>query len=320
MPSYLTTSDVAKRLDVSLDTVRRWLRSGELKGSPFGRAGYRIEDADFQEFFNRRRRQPQDQEPAFPPASSQASDALPEMTIEKVMNAMSLELRAPLSTTQGALQQARHLLQRALASPLSAQTGELLTKLQDVLFRIERQVSVEMRLVSNLLDASLIEASKFELALAWCNLVEVVRETVARQQSFITQRAFELELPADDLVAVMADEKRIRQALINYLNNAHKYSPSDQPVKIFLEVRNTLAHVAVKDQGPGIPDIEQSRIWERFQQGQRQPTGAGNGLGLGLYITRAIIQQHRGSVGVESRAGEGSTFWFTLPLADEMWR
>src|SRR5579863_9469787 len=131
MPSYLTTSDVAKRLDVSLDTVRRWLRSGELKGSPFGRAGYRIEDTDFQEFFNRRRRQPQDQESTFPPASSQASDALPEMTIEEVMNAMGLELRAPLTTTQGALQQARHLLQRALASPWSNQTGELLTKLQD---------------------------------------------------------------------------------------------------------------------------------------------------------------------------------------------
>lgn len=58
MSSYLTASDVAKRLNVSLDTVRRWLRSGELKGSPFGRAGYRIEVADFEEFFNRRQRRP----------------------------------------------------------------------------------------------------------------------------------------------------------------------------------------------------------------------------------------------------------------------
>jgi excisionase family DNA binding protein len=320
MPSYLTTLDVAKRLDVSLDTVRRWLRSGELKGSPFGRAGYRIEDADFQAFFNRRRRQPQDSEHALPLASSLTSDALPEATVEEVMNAVGQELRVPLTTTQGALQQARYLLQRALASPLPAQTGELLTKLQDVLLRIELQVSAEMQLVSNLLDVSLIEANTFELAPVWSNLVEIVRETVTRQQAFSAQRAFELELPSDDLVAVLADEKRIRQALTNYLTNALKYSPLDQPIKIFLEVRDALARVAVKDQGPGIPDAEQSRIWERIQQRQKPSTRAGGGLGLGLYITRAIIQQHRGSVGVESRAGEGSTFWFALPLADEMWR
>src|SRR5579859_6020085 len=137
MSSYLTTSDVANRLNVSLDTVRRWLRSGELKGSPFGRAGYRIEDADFQAFFNQRRRQPQDHEHALPLAASQVPDALPDatVTVEEVMNAIGQELRAPLTTTQGALQQARHLLQRAFASP--AQTGELLAKLQDALLRIE---------------------------------------------------------------------------------------------------------------------------------------------------------------------------------------
>ena len=314
MSSYLTTSDVAKRLDVSLDTVRRWLRSGELKGSPFGRAGYRIEDADFQAFFSQRRRQPLDSPSSL--ASPQTSDTLPDVTVAEVLNAVGQELRAPLTTTQGALQQARHLLQRALASSLPAHTLELLTKLQDVLARIERQTSAEMRLVSNLLDASLIEANKFEFSLLWCNLVEIVRETVTTHQEIAARRAFELELPADDLVAVMADAVRIRQALTNYLDNAHRFSPAGQPIKIFLEVRDTLAHVAVKDGGPGIPDGEQNRIWERFQQGQRQPTGGG--LGLGLYITRAIIQRHRGSAGLESRAGEGSTFWFALPLADEM--
>jgi len=80
MSSYLTTSDVAKRLDVSLDTVRRWLRSGELKGSPFGRAGYRIEDADFQAFFNQRR---QSHVSVFSLDSSQASDGLPDVTVGK---------------------------------------------------------------------------------------------------------------------------------------------------------------------------------------------------------------------------------------------
>ena len=323
MPSYLTTSDVANRLNVSLDTVRRWLRSGELKGSPFGRAGYRIEIADFQEFFNRRRRQAQDEESTFPlasspAASSQSSETPPGTLLEEVLYAMSLELRAPLTTTQGSLQQARHLVQRLHISSLPAETGELFAKLQNVLLRIERQVSEEMRLVSNLLDTSLIETKRLELVLVWCNLVEIVRETVGRQQTQAPQRVFELDLPADELVGVMADEKRIQQALVNYLLNAHRYSPLEQPIRIALEVRGTLARVSVQDRGPGIPASEQDRIWERFQRGQQQPTRTISGLGLGLYITRTIIQQHRGSVGLDSSEETGSIFWFMLPLADEM--
>ncbi|HLX57697.1 MAG TPA: ATP-binding protein [Ktedonobacteraceae bacterium] len=316
MPSYLKTSDVATRLGVSLDTVRRWLRSGELKGAPFGRAGYRIEDADFQAFLNQRRRQPQEFSTHL--ASSPEQHPLSSETIEEFLNAAGQELRAPLTTTRGALQQARLLLQRALESPLPANASDLLTKLQDLLARAERQISAEMRLVGNLLDASRIEANKFELALVWCNLVEIVRETVINQQELTAQRLFEQELPVDDLVAVLADADRIRQALTNYLTNALKFSPSDQPIKVCLEVNDAQARVSVRDKGPGIPDSEQSRIWERFQQDQRPLIGSGGGLGLGLYLTRAIIHYHRGQVGVESHPGEGSTFWFTLPLADEI--
>ena len=312
MSSYLTTSDVATRLGVSLDTVRRWLRSGELKGTPFGRAGYRIEDADFQAFLHQRRRQPQEFS-----APSPEHYSLSNATLEEFMNVVGQELRTPLTTTRGTLQQARRLLERILELPLSGNAIDLLTKLQDVLARAERQISAEMRLVGNLLDASRIEANKFELSLGWCNLVEIVRETVTTQQELAVQRAFEQELPVDDLVAVIADADRIRQALTNYLTNALNFSPADQPIKIYLEVSDAHARVSVQDKGPGIPDGEQSRIWEPLQQGRRQPVGLGGGLGLGLFITRAIILQHRGQVGVESHAGEGSTFWFTLPLADE---
>ena len=146
-----------------------------------------------------------------------------------------------------------------------------------------------------------------------------MQETVTIQQEFIAQRVFELELPVDDLVAVIADPLRIKQALTNYLTNALKFSSPDQPIKITLEVHNAQAQIVVQDHGPGIPDSEQRRIWERFQRGQRQPIGTGSGLGLGLYITRAIIHQHQGHVGVESYPGEGSRFWFMLPLADKMW-
>lgn len=312
MPSYLTTSDVATRLDVSLDTVRRWLRSGELKGTPFGRAGYRIDDADFQEFLHRRQRQSQELSPSSPEEQAPSNAAL-----EEFMNVVGQELQTPLITTRGALQQARLLTQRLYDTPLPENATDQLTRLQDLLVRAERQVTTEMRLVGNLLDAARIEANKLELTLAWCNLVEIVRETVASQQELVAQRTFEQELPADELVAVIADAERIRQALTNYLANAIKFSPAGQPIRISLEVREAQARVSVQDGGPGIPAHEQSRIWQRFPPGQRQAVKSGAGLGLGLYITRAIIQQHRGQVGVESQAGKGSTFWFALPLADE---
>lgn len=314
MPSYLTTSDVATRLDVSLDTVRRWLRSGELKGTPFGRAGYRIEDADFQIFLNQRRRKPASSSSlALPPQQHSPST----VTIEDVLNAVGQELRTPLTTMQGVLQQARRLLQRALESPSPAHAVELLAKLQDLLLLAERQMSGEIRLAKNLLDVSRIEANTFELSLVWCNLVEIVRETVASHQELAPQRLFEQELLIDDLVAVIADADRIRQALANLLANAHKFSSAEHSIKIRMKVDGAQAWIAVQDKGPGIPDSEQSRIWERFQQSQRQPGGSGSGLGLGLYITRAIIQKHGGQVGVTSQPGEGSTFWFTLPLADQ---
>ena len=178
MPSYLTTSDVATRLGVSLDTVRRWLRSGELKGTPFGRAGYRIEDADFQAFLQQRRRQPRKISISSPEQYSLSNAAL-----EELINAVGQELRTPLTTTRGALQQARRLLQSALESPMSDNAIDLLTKLQGLLARAERQISAEMRLVGNLLDASRIEANKFELSALWCNLVEIVQETVANHSS-----------------------------------------------------------------------------------------------------------------------------------------
>ena len=315
MPSYLTTTDVATRLGVSLDTVRRWLRSGELKGTPFGRAGYRIEEVDFQAFLYQRQRHPEELSTSSPERPSFSS------TVEEgFLNAVGQELRTPLTTTRGGLQQARRLLLRTLEAPLSDGVIDLLTRLQDILARVEQQVSAEIRLVGNLLDASRIEANIFELSMGWCNLIEIVQETVANQQEQATQRTFELDLPGDDLVAIIADAERIKQALTNYLTNALKFSRADQPIKVSLRVHDALARVAVQDRGTGIADAEQSRIWEQFQLDQRQPTISGGGLHLGLYITRAIILQHGGQVGVESRAGQGSTFWFTLPLADDSWQ
>jgi signal transduction histidine kinase len=109
--------------------------------------------------------------------------------------------------------------------------------------------------------------------------------------------------------------------LDNFVSNALKYSSTDQPVTIRLEVIKNYAVTSVIDHGPGLPPEEQSRIWEKFyrsphiqvQGDNRAKTGS---LGLGLHICKQLVELHPGgSVGVKSRVGKGSTFWFQLPLA-----
>jgi signal transduction histidine kinase len=163
---------------------------------------------------------------------------------------------------------------------------------------------------------SRLEMHKFELSVQRENLVTIVQEAVGNRQQAARSRHIELVLPPDEVVPVDADAGRIGQALTNYLTNALKYAPVEQPILVRLEVEASSARVSVRDQGPGLTQEEQQRVWERFYQvaapGHQGPEG---GLGLGLAIARAIVEQHHGKVGVESAPGRGSTFWFILPLA-----
>ncbi len=117
-------------------------------------------------------------------------------------------------------------------------------------------------------------------------------------------------------VLVHADAGRIEQVVTNFLTNALKYSPTDHPVEVGVEAEPRQTRVWVRDQGPGLPPQEQEHIWERFHRakGVVVQSGTGVGLGLGLYISRIIVERHRGQIGVDSTPGQGATFWFTLPL------
>ncbi|MBX5451985.1 PAS domain S-box protein [Thermogemmatispora sp.] len=228
------------------------------------------------------------------------------------------ELKTPLTALLGNLQLARRLLRR-LASPteLDEETRQqLFEQAQGLLERGEQHLRRQNRLINDLLEMARNHDETLELRQAHWNLVEIVRETVQDLQLAFPQRTIQLNLPEKEPLFVYIDRDRIEQVVHNYLTNALKYSPPEEPIEVGVERNDPVVRCWVRDAGPGLPEEAREHIWERFYQvpGIRPYQNAGASLGLGLYISRRLIQQQGGEVGVESREGAGSTFWFALPL------
>ncbi|MBF6589328.1 MAG: PAS domain S-box protein, partial [Ktedonobacterales bacterium] len=238
--------------------------------------------------------------------------------MDDFLSMASHELRNPLTGIRASIQLTERRIKRlitqaeAAGSPLAEQIAGLIEPLE----RGERQTGLLNRLVGDLLDVSRIQTGRLELRPEVTDLAVAVRDIVEQQRLTNRKRRIGLASPAD-AVQVQADPDRIGQVITNYLNNALKYSAEDRPVDVHLECEADHARVSVRDEGAGIPEDQQARIWERFHRAPdiMVQNGQGTGLGLGLYISRGIIERHGGQVGVESLPGQGSTFWFTLPLA-----
>jgi signal transduction histidine kinase/PAS domain-containing protein len=255
-------------------------------------------------------------------AKAQANElALREanLRMDEFLGMAGHELRTPLTAISGNIQLAQRQVKKSIDEDVK-DAGDLASKLElikTLLDRAERQVRLQNRLVGDLLDISRIQANKIVLKLETYDLVAIIREAVQEQSFLVPARSIRLHVPAEGTVSVVADADRIGQVVTNYLTNALKYSATDRPVEVFLAIEGQMARVSVQDEGPGLSLTEQQAIWERFYQVERitVQSGSSTGLGLGLHICQTIIEQHRGQVGVESSPGEGSTFWFILPLA-----
>jgi PAS domain S-box-containing protein len=244
--------------------------------------------------------------------------ALREATsrMDEFLSIASHELKSPLTVVRGNLQLAQRYLR--LAQESAAQEQQKTVDTVTHLLRLaDQQVSRINRLVSDLLDLSRIQAGKMNMRLSPWNLVSIVHAVVEEQRIIHPQRVFQVEMPQREAITVTVDADRIGQVISNYLSNALKYSPADKPIEIRLHVRETTLRVSIRDQGPGLPPDQHERIWERFHQvqGIQERGGAVTGLGLGLHISKMIIEQHHGWVGIDSVPGEGATFWFDLPFS-----
>ena len=238
--------------------------------------------------------------------------------MDEFLGIASHEIRTPLTSIKANVQLAQRQMRRLKEHSYGLASNELDTYVQstqDMLERAIRQVGVQNRLVSDLLDVSRIYAGKLELRPALCDVVMIVQRAVEDQQYIVEPRPIHLDMQMTS-APVLADGDRVEQVVNNYLSNALKYSESRYPVDVCVEQRDNSVYVSVRDKGPGLTHEQQEHIWERFYraEGIQVKSGSGVGLGLGLHICRTIIERQGGQVGVDSVPDEGSTFWFTLPL------
>jgi signal transduction histidine kinase len=216
---------------------------------------------------------------------------------------MSHELRTPLNAVIGYTE----LL-------LDDIYGVVPDKMREVMARIQSNGGHLLGLINDVLDLSKIEAGQLTLSVAKYSMAEVVSSVISAVESLADAKQLALKMDIQPgLPAGEGDERRIAQALLNLAGNAIKFTDAGE-VEISASAQNGSFTIAVRDSGPGINIADQSKIFEEFQQGDSSSTRKKGGTGLGLTITKRIVEMHGGRIWIESAPGCGSTFFFTLPV------
>ena len=221
---------------------------------------------------------------------------------DEFLSVASHELRTPLTTIKGYTQ----LLAQTVDD---LRPDERATYINAVLGEIERM----MGLISELLDVSRIETNRLQIHPQPIHWLEFIQGRVSAFQVQHPNRALSVALSADETI-VTADPDRMRQVVDNLLSNALKYSADGTNIDVSVEAANGEMHTAVTDYGIGIPKDEIPQLFERFHRARNVSSRYYGGLGLGLYIARAIVEAHGGTIAVQSVEGHGSTFTMTLPI------
>jgi PAS domain S-box-containing protein len=220
------------------------------------------------------------------------------------VSTVSHELRTPLTSIKGSL----HLLLSDPALHLDATQRQLV----DISVKNTDRL---IRLITNILDISKIEAGHIQLELGMHGVGEFVSVAVDGIAAFAESRAIVIESDVEpDLPQVRVDVDRMVQVVTNLLSNAIKFSPPGSTVKVSTRRAGAQLELRVTDRGRGIAPDDMGKLFRKFQQLDGSNVRAVGGTGLGLAICRGIVEEHGGSIGVESQLGYGATFTVTLPL------
>ena len=212
------------------------------------------------------------------------------------------EFRTPLTSLHMAL----HMLLEQVAGPLGEKQAELLYTARGDCQRLQS-------IVDDLLDLTKMRAGRVEVETVAISSKTLVDAAVDDQQGPAQTSGVRLEVRLEQpILPVQADPERVSLVLTNLIANAVRHSPAGTTVTVSAMPSGATVRFEVGDQGPGIATEYQERVFEKFF---RIPGTRGEGIGLGLYISREIVHAHQGEMGVQSEPGKGSRFWFTLPVA-----
>ena len=221
----------------------------------------------------------------------------------RLIGIVAHDLRNPLGTIRG-------LGEILLAEEIALPPHDRQTIVQDIF----GQAGYMLTLVNDLLDISLIESGALTLSTEIIDLSEFLTSLVGHHMrlAYSTKRS-SVVLGETAPQRIKCDPIRLRQVVDNLVTNAVKFSPPGSRTVVDVNEIGQALRVAVKDEGPGIPEGEQAQLFEYFCRASTVPTSNEKSTGLGLAISARIIKAHGGEIGVTSRPGSGATFWFTLP-------
>lgn len=223
-----------------------------------------------------------------------------------LLSTIAHELRTPLTAVRTSV----GLLLEPTAEPTEDQRRALLEA-------IERNAERMQRLVGDILELSRFRAGTVSLQLRRFSAIEMADSVIVAVAPLAVQRGQHLELlpPPSDNHRVYGDHRRLERALLNLVSNAQRFTPDGGSITVGVEEREPLTCWTVTDEGPGISEADQARLFERFFVGRNDTSGPRDGVGLGLPTALAIAQAHGGTIEVRSEPHRGSTFSLVVPTA-----
>jgi two-component system sensor histidine kinase KdpD len=220
-----------------------------------------------------------------------------------ILDSVTHEFRTPLTSIKASI---TSLLSTTALGP--DDRHELMTVINEETDRLNR-------LVGEAAEMAQLESHEFQLDLQNCRVLDLVNAAVADVKQTLGKHPVEIRVPEG--ITVRLDADRIKEVLVQLLENAAKYSAPEAPIRVTAEIKGENLELSVADQGAGIDDMEQGLIFDKFYRGKNQRYRV-QGTGMGLAIARAIVEAHGGKIGVTSQLECGSVFYFLLPVKTQI--
>jgi signal transduction histidine kinase len=237
---------------------------------------------------------------------------------DEFLSIASHELRVPMTPLMGFAD----LLARTVGQYQTNAGTDNTPRVNQMVDAIQQQIGRLNRIIEDLLDVARLQNGKFSLEREQVNLGTLLAQIVAEARVIAPDQPIELHLPSNGApVEVVGDAQRLSQIMMNLIQNAIRHASDSPQINVRLSTvhdatsRAQFAQIDVQDNGPGIAPEALPAIFDRFYQLEHADQPLRNGLGLGLFICKQLVEQHGGTISVQSTVGQGSTFTIRLPLA-----